>query len=139
MANQSRRLLCFIIVMRMIRSVSFLKMFDAVLVTGARQVGKTTLLRKIDGSAVNVTLDDKIQLVSAVEQIGTFFKIIRHPFLLMKCNMRQTCFRKSKSFWIERKGKGSSFFPLQPLACLHYAYHSTVLKEVTTLPIAPPL
>ena len=51
------------------------KMFGAVLVTGARQVGKTTLLQEITGGMGYVTLDDKIQLVNAVEQSGTFFKV----------------------------------------------------------------
>ena len=50
------------------------KMFGAILVTGARQVGKTTLLQEIAGEAGYVTLDDKIQLASALTQSGTFFK-----------------------------------------------------------------
>ena len=50
------------------------KMLGAVLVTGARQVGKTTLLQEVAGNIGYVTLDDKIQLVSAIEQSGTFFK-----------------------------------------------------------------
>jgi predicted AAA+ superfamily ATPase len=49
-------------------------MFGAVLVTGARQVGKTTLLREVTEKIGYVTLDDKIQLANAVEQSGTFFK-----------------------------------------------------------------
>jgi len=50
------------------------KMFGAVLVTGARQVGKTTLLQEVAANAGYVTLDDKIQLAGAREQGGTFFK-----------------------------------------------------------------
>ena len=50
------------------------KMFGAILVTGARQVGKTTLLKETTGNSRYVTLDDKILLVNAVEQSGTFFK-----------------------------------------------------------------
>jgi predicted AAA+ superfamily ATPase len=50
-------------------------MFGAVLVTGARQVGKTTLVDEFVGDkAGRVTLDDKLQLASAVGQSGTFFK-----------------------------------------------------------------
>jgi predicted AAA+ superfamily ATPase len=49
-------------------------MFGAVLVTGPRQVGKTTLLEEVAQGVRQVTLDDKLQLASAVEQSGTFFK-----------------------------------------------------------------
>jgi predicted AAA+ superfamily ATPase len=44
------------------------KMFGAVLITGARQVGKTTLLEKIAEGMAYVTLDDndKVQLASAI-------------------------------------------------------------------------
>ena len=48
-------------------------MFGAVLVTGARQVGKTTLLKELTGQIGYVTLDDKIQLVNAIDQPGTFY------------------------------------------------------------------
>jgi predicted AAA+ superfamily ATPase len=54
------------------------KMFGAVLVTGARQVGKTTILSEVAKNAEEnigyVTLDDKIQLINAIEQSTTFFK-----------------------------------------------------------------
>jgi uncharacterized protein len=50
------------------------KMFGAVLVTGPRQAGKTTLLKKVAESAGYVTLDDPIMLQSAREEAGTFFK-----------------------------------------------------------------
>ena len=50
------------------------KMFGAVLVTGPRQVGKTTLLRRFANSANYISLDDPMQLHAAVEQPATFFK-----------------------------------------------------------------
>lgn len=49
-------------------------MFGAVLVTGPRQVGKTTLLRRFASQYAYVTLDDPLQLHTAAEQPGTFFK-----------------------------------------------------------------
>jgi predicted AAA+ superfamily ATPase len=49
-------------------------MFGAVLVTGPRQVGKTTMLKEITKEAEYVTLDDPIIMTSAIEQSGTFFK-----------------------------------------------------------------
>jgi len=48
-------------------------MFGAILITGARQIGKTTLLQKITDIPY-VTLDDPIMLQSAIEEAGTFFK-----------------------------------------------------------------
>lgn len=50
------------------------KMFGAVLITGPRQVGKTTLLKKMMKNITYATLDDPIMLSSAKEQSGTFFK-----------------------------------------------------------------
>lgn len=49
------------------------KMFGAVLVTGPRQVGKTTLLQKFAKDTAYVTLDDPMQLHAAVEAPATFF------------------------------------------------------------------
>ena len=50
------------------------EMFGAILVAGPRQVGKTTMLRRITDGMSYVTLDDLIVLASAREQSGTFFK-----------------------------------------------------------------
>lgn len=45
------------------------------MVTGARQVGKTTLLKHIAKDIPYLTLDDPILLQSAVEESGGFFKV----------------------------------------------------------------
>ena len=50
------------------------KMFGAILVTGPRQVGKTTMLQHITNGINYVTLDDMIVRTSAQEESGTFFK-----------------------------------------------------------------
>ena len=55
------------------------KMFGAVLVTGPRQVGKTTLVRRFASTSNYVTLDDPMQLHAAVEQPATFFKDNKPP------------------------------------------------------------
>lgn len=49
-------------------------MFGAVLVTGARQVGKTTMLKQVAADIPYVTLDDPILLQSASDEAGTFFR-----------------------------------------------------------------
>ncbi len=48
------------------------KMFGAVLVADPRQVGKTTMLRRITKDINYVSLDDLIVQASAREQSGTF-------------------------------------------------------------------
>ncbi len=58
------------------------KMFGAVLVTGPRQVGKTTLLKRITRDFAYVTLDDPIMLQSAQEEAGTFFKNTPPPIFV---------------------------------------------------------
>jgi predicted AAA+ superfamily ATPase len=50
------------------------RMFGAVMVTGARQVGKTTLLRNAVPDITYITLDDPLLLQAAGTQAGTFFK-----------------------------------------------------------------
>ena len=48
------------------------KMFGAVMVTGPRQVGKTTMLKKTIKNTDYVTLDDPIIRMSAQENSNTF-------------------------------------------------------------------
>jgi hypothetical protein len=47
------------------------KLFGAVLVTGARQAGKTTLLKKLKPDLGYFSLDDPVLLRSALEEPGT--------------------------------------------------------------------
>ena len=50
------------------------KMFGAVLVAGPRQVGKTTMLKRVTQDIHYTTMDDMVILASAQEESGTFFK-----------------------------------------------------------------
>ena len=52
------------------------------LVTGSRQEGKTTLLRKVMLSAEWISLDDPILLNSAQEEASTFLKSYELPVFI---------------------------------------------------------
>jgi hypothetical protein len=84
-------------------------MFGAVLVTGARQVGKTTLLHEVTKRAGYVTLDDKIQLVNAVEQSGTFFKDNPPPVFVDEVQHAPNLFPQIKIILDRDKKKGQFF------------------------------
>jgi len=84
-------------------------MFGAVLVTGARQVGKTTLLKEVIGSIRYVSLDDKIQLISAVNQSGTFFKDNPPPVFVDEVQYAPNLFPQIKIILDREKKKGRFF------------------------------
>ena len=85
------------------------KMFGAVLVTGARQVGKTTLLREVTGNIGYVSLDDRIQLVSAIEQRGTFFKDNPPPVFVDEVQHAPELFPQIKIILDNEKKKGQFY------------------------------
>ena len=84
-------------------------MFGAVLVTGARQVGKTTLLKEVAGTANYVTLDDKIQLASAFEQSYTFFMDNPPPVFVDEVQYAPNLFPQIKIILDRDKKKGQFF------------------------------
>jgi predicted AAA+ superfamily ATPase len=84
-------------------------MFGAVLVTGARQVGKTTLLQEVAGNTGYVTLDDKIQLVNAVNQSGTFFKDNPPPVFVDEVQRAPNLFPQIKIILDREKKKGQFY------------------------------
>jgi len=86
------------------------KMFGAVLVTGARQVGKTTLLRDdiLKGCASYVTLDDPA-LLAASEQGGTFFKDNPPPVFVDEIQYAPALFRHIKIMLDTIKKEGLFF------------------------------
>lgn len=85
------------------------KMFGAVLVTGARQVGKTTVLKEVASGAAYVTLDDPLQLGSAVEQSGTFFKDNPPPVFVDEIQYAPELFPQIKIILDKEKKKGQFF------------------------------
>lgn len=58
------------------------KMFKAILVTGARQVGKTTMLKNIKPDINYITLDDMILNQAAVEEPDLFLKSNKAPIII---------------------------------------------------------
>ena len=58
------------------------KMFKTILVTGARQVGKTTMLKNIKPDINYITLDDMILNQSAVEEPELFLKANKPPIII---------------------------------------------------------
>lgn len=85
------------------------KMFGSVLITGARQVGKTTLLKRVKPNFSYVTLDDPIMLRSAVEEPGTFFKITPPPLVVDEIQYAPGLFPYIKIITDQDGGKGQFF------------------------------
>lgn len=82
------------------------KMFGAVLVTGPRQVGKTTLLRNFASSANYVTLDDPMQLHAAIDESATFFKDNKPPVFVDEIQYAPNLFPYIKMYVDEYNAKG---------------------------------
>ena len=85
------------------------KMFGAVLVTGPRQVGKTTLLKEVVGDVEYVTLDDPIMLQSALEEAGVFFKSIPPPVFVDEIQYAPNLFPYIKMILDSSRKKGQFF------------------------------
>ncbi len=85
------------------------KMFGAVLVTGARQVGKTTLLKEVVSGIAYVTLDDPIMLQMAVDEPGTFFKNTPPPLFIDEIQYTPNLFPYIKMDLDKGKKKGQYF------------------------------
>lgn len=85
------------------------KMFGAVLVAGPRQVGKTTMLKKITKNAKYVTMDDIVMLASAQEESGTFFKDNPPPVFIDEIQKAPVLFPQIKIILDRNHQKGQFF------------------------------
>lgn len=85
------------------------KMFPAVLITGARQVGKTTLLKHIAKNITYLTLDDPIILQSAIEEGGSFFKTSPPPIIVDEIQYAPNLFSYIKMI-ADESGKRGQFY-----------------------------
>ena len=85
------------------------EMFGAVLVIGPRQVGKTTMLKRVASKTEYVTLDDPMLLAAATEQSGTFFKDNPPPVFVDEIQYAPKLFPQIKII-IDREKKKGQFF-----------------------------
>ncbi|MCL1925833.1 MAG: ATP-binding protein [Syntrophorhabdaceae bacterium] len=85
------------------------KMFGAIMVTGSRQVGKTTLLRKAKAVLPYITFDDPVLLASAVSEPDTFFKASPPPLLLDEIQYAPQLFSHIKML-LDIHGQKGQFF-----------------------------
>ncbi|HZK83520.1 MAG TPA: ATP-binding protein [Desulfosporosinus sp.] len=85
------------------------KIFSAVLVTGARQVGKTTMLKHMKRDIPYLTLDDPILLQSALEEGGSFFKTTPPPVIVDEIQYAPNLFSYIKMS-ADESGKKGQFF-----------------------------
>ena len=75
----------------------FMKQFKVVLVTGARQTGKTTLLKHVLGNEFNyVTLDDFNELNNALNSPSTFITDSTLPIFVDEVQLAPSLFRQIK-------------------------------------------
>ncbi len=76
---------------------AFLSQFKCVLVTGARQTGKTTCLKQMLGNSYEyITLDDMNELNNALESPGTFLNASVLPLIIDEVQLAPSLFRQTK-------------------------------------------
>jgi hypothetical protein len=84
-------------------------MFGSVIVTGPRQVGKTTLLRNLTGDMPYITLDDPVILQAALNEPGTFFKDYPPPIFVDEIQYAPSLFSHIKMH-IDQTGAKGQFY-----------------------------
>lgn len=85
------------------------QMFGAVLVAGPRQVGKTTMLKRITKDMHYATMDDMVMLASAREESTTFFKDNPPPIFIDEIQKAPELFPQIKMI-LDRERKKGQFF-----------------------------
>ena len=85
------------------------KMFKAILVTGARQVGKTTMLKNIKPDINYITLDDMILNQSAIEEPNLFFKSNKPPIIVDEIQYAPNLLRNIKMI-VDNSEEKAMFF-----------------------------
>ena len=85
------------------------KQFGAVLVTGPRQVGKTTMLANMLENINHVTMDDAILRASAAENQNTFLKDFPPPLFIDEIQKAPNLFEQIKISLDSTHKKGQFF------------------------------
>jgi len=85
------------------------KMFGAILVSGPRQVGKTTMLKRLTAEYNYVTLDDPMLRQSAEETSGTFIKDNPPPVFIDEIQKVPSLFEQIKLYLDRDKKKGQFY------------------------------
>lgn len=85
------------------------KMFGAILVAGPRQVGKTTMLKKLTADINYTTMDDIVLMTSAREESGTFFKDNPPPIFIDEIQKAPELFPQIKMILDHGQKKGQFF------------------------------
>ena len=85
------------------------KMFGAIMVTGPRQVGKTTMLKMKTSKIDYITLDDPILRLSAEENSRTFFKDNPPPIFIDEVQYAPNLFPQIKII-VDEEGKKGLFY-----------------------------
>jgi predicted AAA+ superfamily ATPase len=85
------------------------EMFGAVMVTGPRQVGKTTMLLKMAPNVRYVSLDNPLMLSSAINESITFFEKQPPPVFIDEAQLAPPLFPVMKMIIDEKKEKGLFF------------------------------
>jgi predicted AAA+ superfamily ATPase len=80
--------------------------FGAVLVTGARQVGKTTLLKAFNPDLTYITLDNPLILQAALNEGDIFFKAHKPPLIIDEIQYAPVLFPHIKMIVDNRKQTG---------------------------------
>ena len=85
------------------------RMFGAVLVAGPRQVGKTTMLKKLTEGVRYASMDDLILRASAQEESGTFFKDYPPPVFVDEIQKAPELFPQIKMILDSTHTKGQFY------------------------------
>ena len=117
--------------------VSLSREYTCILLTGARQVGKTTLLKALDGNRHYVTLDDLDERRLAKTEPATFLAVHPRPILIDEVQYAPELFSYIKmavddgarpgNFWLT----GSQSFALMTLAQESLAGRTAILHLPT--------
>ena len=85
------------------------KMFKAILITGARQVGKTTMLRNIKKDINYITLDDMLLNQLAIEDPDLFLKSNKPPVIIDEIQYAPNLLKNIKMI-VDNTDKKSMFY-----------------------------